>query len=123
MTAWRWGAPINSSSMKAGLDLALIVFLVQLCDSGHWWPAAAMFDHRVDLGTGSGEHRLDRAILPVAHPAIQAQTPGHLDRPAPIPHALNPPFNADTNSFSTFGHQFAPADPGSRSLTCCKLGV
>jgi hypothetical protein len=39
-------------------------------------PAPARFDCSLDLGNGSSEHRLDRAIAPVAHPALQAMLMG-----------------------------------------------
>jgi len=99
---------LPSASMESGLDLVVIGGLVQCENLGVARTAAAVLDHRIDLGGRTGEHGFDRAISFVTHPSAQSQTPGCADGPATIPNTLNSTFDANMHGFSDFGHHLLP---------------
>ncbi len=45
----------------------------QFVDPGGWRTFAAALQHFVNACPGAGEQRLDRAVAPVAYPAVESQ--------------------------------------------------
>src|SRR5262245_51785102 len=58
-------------------------------DAGRRRAAAAGFDHAADRAIVADDHRLDRAVDAIAHPAAQPQALGHLHHPVAVAHALD----------------------------------
>ena len=100
MIARRRPAPFASALTKSGLDVALERFLTKGRDIGCRRTATAPLDHCVHPGGSPSEDGLDRAIGKVLDPAVQSETPSSAQGPAPVPHTLNPSFDADAHTLS-----------------------
>ena len=59
---------------------------------------AAASDHVLDHARLSAEHRLDRAIPAIAHPAIETEAARRQVHPGPEADALHPPFDQKMNA-------------------------
>jgi len=65
-----------------------------------------MRDHLGDDGRGTGEHRLDGAVVAVAYPAFQPARPCPVLDPGAVTDALHPA--ADRHMENRVGHVFNP---------------
>lgn len=89
----------TSTLMKSGRDLTLVRGVMKGRNRRCRRPAPASLDHGVHLVGRSGEHRLDRAIGQVSHPAIQTKAARNAYGPATIPDALDSPLDPNANRF------------------------
>src|SRR5215207_6383092 len=71
-------------------------------------PDVASADHNRDLLRGTGEHRLDSSVAPVAHPALQAMFTCRVFGPGTEPHTLHHAANDDMTNALRPAHPNSP---------------
>ena len=88
-----------SPRLRSAKSAGLVVALIDGIHSGAWRTLAAQFDHGEHRLLRPGEHRLDRTVAAVAHPAFETALARHRLRPGAETYALHTAANDEPESY------------------------